>query len=129
MPARGLRSNRDNITTRQIQQPTSGPLPDSASPTKNGTVTSVGLTVPGRQSVAGSPITSAGTLAVTDDPQNANEVFAGPSSGSPAVPGFRALVGDDLPLAPTPASPVSNDTLIRVTIGGVGYDILAMEVV
>ena len=62
-----------------------------------GSVTSVGLTVPSWQSVSGSPVTSAGTLAVTDNNQNANLVFAGPSSGTAAAPTFRALVSADVP--------------------------------
>lgn len=33
------------------------------------------------------------------DVQDANEVLAGPASGSPAVPAFRALVAGDLPFA------------------------------
>ncbi|HEY1804955.1 MAG TPA: hypothetical protein VGG45_10795 [Terracidiphilus sp.] len=69
----------------------------------SGTVTSVALTVPARQSVSGSPITSSGTLAITDNNETANEVFAGPSSGSAATPGFRALVPADLPVATTSA--------------------------
>ena len=31
-------------------------------------------------------------------PQSPNRVFAGPSAGNPAIPTFRALVWDDLPL-------------------------------
>jgi hypothetical protein len=67
-----------------------------------GTVTSVGLTVPARQTVTGSPVTTAGTLVVTDNVQNANTVFAGPSSGAAAVPGFRALVSTDVPAVAVP---------------------------
>jgi hypothetical protein len=62
-----------------------------------GSVTSVGLTVPSRQAVTGSPVTAAGTLAITDNTQSANLVFAGPSSGSAAAPTFRALVAADIP--------------------------------
>lgn len=62
-----------------------------------GTVTSVGLTAPGQFSVANSPITAAGTLALSWQNQTANTVLAGPSSGAAAAPTFRALVGDDLP--------------------------------
>jgi hypothetical protein len=62
-----------------------------------GTVTSVGLTVPSRQSVAGSPVTTAGTLAITDNNQSANQVFAGPTSGGAAAPAFRTMVQADLP--------------------------------
>ena len=46
-----------------------------------GAVTSVGLTMPGIFAVAGSPITTSGTLAVTLATQAANEVWAGPTSG------------------------------------------------
>jgi hypothetical protein len=62
-----------------------------------GTVTSVTLTVPSILSVAGSPITTSGTLAVTLATQAANLVFAGPTSGGAAGPTFRALVSADLP--------------------------------
>jgi Protein of unknown function (DUF2793) len=66
----------------------------------SGTVTSVALTVPAELSVSGSPITSSGTLAVTKANQSANQVFAGPTSGSAAAPAFRALVAADLPAQP-----------------------------
>lgn len=62
-----------------------------------GTVTSVGMTVPSFLSVAGSPITSSGTLAVSLATQAANLVFAGPSSGAAAAPAFRTLVAADIP--------------------------------
>jgi hypothetical protein len=62
-----------------------------------GTVTSVALTVPAFLSVAGSPVTTSGTLAVTLATQSANTVFAGPASGSAAAPTFRALVALDIP--------------------------------
>lgn len=62
-----------------------------------GTVTSVAATVPSFLSLAGSPITTSGTLAVTLATQSANLVFAGPSSGSAAAPTFRSLVAADLP--------------------------------
>jgi hypothetical protein len=63
----------------------------------SGTVTSVALTMPGIFSVAGSPVTTAGTLAVTLANQAANVVFAGPTTGGAAAPTFRALVTADLP--------------------------------
>jgi hypothetical protein len=62
-----------------------------------GTVTSVGLSLPGIFSVTNSPVTTAGTLTGSLTNQNANLVFSGPSSGSPAAPTFRALVLNDLP--------------------------------
>jgi hypothetical protein len=63
----------------------------------SGTVTSVALTVPAFLSVAGSPVTTAGTLAVTLANQSANLIFAGPSTGSAAAPTFRSLVVADIP--------------------------------
>ena len=67
--------------------------------TGNGTVTSVAQTVPAEFSVANSPITAAGTLAITKAVQNANKVWAGPTNGADAQPTFRALVTADLPAA------------------------------
>jgi hypothetical protein len=48
-------------------------------------------------SVSGSPITSSGTLGITLTTQNANTVFAGPTTGSAAEPTFRSLVSADIP--------------------------------
>lgn len=62
-----------------------------------GTVTSVGLTVPAIFSVAGSPVTASGTLAVTLATQTANTVWAGPTTGGAVAPTFRALVAADIP--------------------------------
>jgi hypothetical protein len=62
-----------------------------------GTVTSVGLSMPAIFSVSGSPVTNSGTLTASWVAQNAHLVFAGPSSGSAAAPTFRTLVGADLP--------------------------------
>ncbi len=66
-------------------------------PAGTGTVTSVGLTMPAIFSVAGSPITTSGTLAVTLGNQSANLVWAGPASGAAAAPTFRSLVALDIP--------------------------------
>lgn len=63
-----------------------------------GTVTSVSLSLPvALFTVSGSPIIASGTLGATLATQNANLVFAGPSSGSAATPTFRALAGADIP--------------------------------
>jgi hypothetical protein len=62
-----------------------------------GTVSSVAMTVPSFLSVAGSPVTTSGTLAVSLANQNANIVFAGPTNGAAAAPAFRALVSADIP--------------------------------
>lgn len=63
----------------------------------SGSVTSVALTMPSIFSVSGSPVTSSGTFGVTLQTQNANLVFAGPTSGGAATPTFRALVAADIP--------------------------------
>lgn len=64
---------------------------------EQGTVTSVGLSVPSLFQVANSPVTSSGTLAVTLSMQSANMVLAGPASGSSATPSFRSLSDSDIP--------------------------------
>lgn len=63
-----------------------------------GSVTSVAMTVPSIFSIGGSPITSAGTLALTLNTTTAHFVWAGPTSGGAAAPTFRLLVGADLPV-------------------------------
>jgi hypothetical protein len=56
-----------------------------------GTVTSVGLSLPSNEfNITISPITGSGTLTAVWYTQVANIVFAGPASGSPVAPGFRA---------------------------------------
>ncbi len=85
----------------------------------SGTVTSVALTVPSIMSVTGSPVTTTGTLAVSLATQNANLIFAGPSSGGAATPTFRSLVYADVVTsaiklyaenASSPASPATTGT-------------------
>ncbi len=62
-----------------------------------GSVTSVGLAAPNIFNVSGSPVTTAGTLTFTVAVQNANTVWAGPTTGSPATAAFRSLVASDIP--------------------------------
>lgn len=62
-----------------------------------GSVTSVALSAPAEFSVSGSPVTGAGTLTFSKANQNANMVYAGPTSGGAAQPGFRSLVAADIP--------------------------------
>lgn len=85
--------------------------------TGNG-VSSVALTVPSRQTVTGSPITTAGTLAVTDNSQSANTVFAGPASGAAAGPAFRTLAAADL----NSLSFTAGSVLFGNASGGIGQD-------
>lgn len=64
----------------------------------SGSVTSVALTAPSAQfNVTGSPITNAGTLALSWKAVSGNVVFASPSNGSSLEPAFRSLVDADLP--------------------------------
>ena len=74
---------------------TSADIP--ALPYGTGTVTSVGLSLPGIFTVTGSPVTTSGTLTATLATETANYVFAGPTSGAAVAPSFRALVSTDIP--------------------------------
>lgn len=84
-------SGTSNLTVQNNPSVTNVPAAGS------GSVTSVAMTVPTEFSVAGSPITSSGTLAVTTATQSANLVWAGPTTGAAATPAFRALVAADIP--------------------------------
>ena len=57
----------------------------------NGSVTSVGLSLPAIFTVTNSPVTSSGTLTGTFNSQTANTVFSAPN-GSAGTPTFRSLV-------------------------------------
>ena len=86
----------------------------------DGTVTSVAVTVPGEFTVAGSPITSQGTISITKAPEAANTVWAGPTTGAAAQPTFRALVSADVPPGSLYAPPYSYQvpsTGFSITIG------------
>lgn len=86
-----------------------------------GTVTSVALTAPSFISVSGSPITSAGTIALSLASQTANQVFAAPN-GSNGTPTFRSLVAADIPsltstyLGLTAGGTVSGNTSFTGTV-------------
>ena len=64
--------------------------------TGTGSVTSISLAMPSEFSVSGSPVTTSGTITVTEATETANTVYAGPTTGGAAAPGFRALVSADL---------------------------------
>lgn len=93
------------------------PMMGGSQPPKgaSGTVTSVGLTMPAFIDVAGSPVTGGGTIACTLAMQSANTVFAGPASGAPAAPGFRAVVEDDIPALS--ASKITSGTISTDRLG------------
>jgi hypothetical protein len=65
--------------------------------------------MPAQFTVASSPVTTSGTLAVTLNTQTANLVFAGPVSGGAAAPTFRALSSADIPTA------LNSHTFIGIT--------------
>lgn len=66
----------------------------------SGTATSVGFAtnIPG-VTVSSSPVTTAGTLTATLATQSAHFTLIGPTSGSAALPTWRALVPADIPIA------------------------------
>jgi hypothetical protein len=78
--------------------------------TGSGSVTSIALTAPAILSVAGSPITASGTLALTLATQVKNLVWAGPATGADAAPTFRAMVAADLPATAVTAASYGSAT-------------------
>ncbi len=95
-PAAGVEGRLYYVTDETVLERDSGSVwQDVSTAGGAGTVTSVAMTVPAEFSLAGSPIISSGTFAVTKANQNANLVFAGPVSGGAAAPTFRALVAAD----------------------------------
>ena len=80
-----------------------------------GSVTSVGLALPALFAVSGSPVTTTGTLTATLATQAANQLWAGPSSGSAAAPTFRVLANADLPI-----TGVAAGTYPKVTVNTAG---------
>lgn len=81
----------------------------------------VDLNMPGIFAVAKDANTDGTTFNVTFETQNANLIFAGPSTGSAAAPTFRSLVTNDLPdvagLTPSTYRSVTVDAKGRVTNG------------
>lgn len=76
-----------------------GQLTSAGSITGLGSVTSITFTGDGTvlSSTPSSAVTTSGTVQASLNTQTANYVFAGPTTGSPSNPSFRALVTGDLP--------------------------------
>ncbi len=107
----------NNLVVQVFQKPNPGDAPiwDGEkwvpAPAGGSGVTSVGLTAPTEFSVAGSPITTAGVIAITKANEAANTVWAGPTGGAPVAPTFRKLTLPDL--APIPVGFI----LSNLTVG------------
>ena len=69
----------------------------SAGGAGSGTVTNIAVAVPSEWIVSGSPVTTSGTITISEATQADNTVYAGPSAFGPATPSFRALVDGDIP--------------------------------
>lgn len=79
-----------NLSLSSESNPGSTTTSVSMSVSLAGTAISAAITLPGTDMTAAEIATALGT-------QDANVVYAGPSSGADAVPAFRALVGADIP--------------------------------
>jgi hypothetical protein len=92
----------------------------------SGTVTSVALVMPAAFAVSGTPITTAGTLTVTEAVQLPNLVKAGPASGSTSVvPAYRALVALDIPALAyaSSAQGALADSAVQAVIAGTNISV------
>ena len=69
-------------------------------PSLSAAVTSVAATVPAFLTIAGTPITTSGTLSFDLRVESPNVVFAGPLSSPAVAPYFRSLQPADLPNSP-----------------------------
>lgn len=94
-------------------------------PPAAGGIGNIALTMPAIFSVANSPLTANGTLAVSLANQSAGLVWAGPSSGNAAAPSFRNIVPTDLGNAVVantflagPSSGANGNASMRALAGG-----------
>ena len=98
----------------------------------NGTVTSVGLSLPSEFTISGSPVTTSGSLTGQLADQTQNLVFASPD-GLTGTPGFRAMVDNDIPdtISLTNITQITNRSILNTTgtltvaRGGTGATTLA----
>jgi hypothetical protein len=93
----------------------------------SGTVTSVAISVPTIFSVSGSPITTSGTIAISANSQNANLVYAGPTSGGAATPTFRSLVLADIPSGALGITQLTGDVTAGPGTGSVAASVVRVN--
>lgn len=93
-----------------------------------GTVTSIGVTVPAELSVSPAAITTSGTFAITKAAQSANTIYSAPN-GTSGEPTFRFLVEADIPsLGQGKISNLTNDLAGKqATITGAASTITATD--
>lgn len=84
----------------------------------SGTVTSVAVTVPNLFTVAGSPITTAGTITLALATQAAKTFLAGPISGANAAPTMRTIAATDLPFQDVARTGQVNTFAVPQTFSG-----------
>lgn len=108
-----------NSTSGQVLTSVANALPTWQTPT-TGTVTSVGLALDSSVfTISGSPVTSTGTLTGSLNTQSANTIWAGPATGSPANPTFRALTSADIPSLSGTYLPLAGGTMAgNIAMGG-----------
>jgi len=86
-------------------------IASTASGGGGGTVTSVDMSTPtSLLTVSGNPVTAVGTLALALTNAGSGLFWAGPTSGSPAAPTYRAITTSDLPTA-IPATNIANGSV------------------
>lgn len=77
-----------------------GPAGPAGPAGPSGPVTSVAQSVPSEMTIAGSPITTFGTLAIAWNSASGNKVIASPAGGGAGAYAGRALVAADIPTIP-----------------------------
>jgi hypothetical protein len=95
----------------------------------SGTVTSVAMSVPpALLSLTGSPITGAGTLAVSLVNASSTTLWAGPSAGAAGSPGYRGLTGNDIPLVSgTNTTVVNNGATLQINVPSPSYPVTSVS--
>ena len=85
-------------TTGQVLTSNGAGTPTWTTASGTGTVTSVGLALPTNEfTITNSPVTGSGTLTGSWKTQANHSIFAGPITGGPLAPTFRALDSSDVP--------------------------------